>query len=69
MVDRLVLTSLDQPVFILKILFTFFKKGSLMRRSTALSLLLQLVFPGFSGKGKTRFIIFGPGKTEQRSFQ
>ncbi len=44
--DLLVLTSLDQLVFILKILFSFFtKQATCMRRSTALSLPLQLVFP------------------------
>jgi hypothetical protein len=38
-VDLLVLTSLDRPLFILKILFTFFiKQPTLMRRSTVLSL-------------------------------
>ncbi len=46
-VDLLVLTSLYQLVFILKILFTFVtKQTSLMRRSTVLSFPLQL---GFSG--------------------
>jgi hypothetical protein len=46
-VDLLVLTSLDQLIFILKILFTCFtQQATLMRRSTVLSLPLQLVFPG-----------------------
>jgi hypothetical protein len=41
----LYLTSLDQLVFILKILFTSFtKQGTLMRRSTVLSLPTQLAF-------------------------
>ncbi len=41
-VDLLVLTSLDQLLFILKILFTFFtKQPTLMGRSTVLSLPLQ----------------------------
>ncbi len=46
-VDLLVLTSLDQLLFILKILFTYVTKqaATLMRRSTVLSLPLQLVFP------------------------
>jgi len=45
-VNLLVLTSLDQLIFKLKILFTFFtKQATLMRRSTVLSLPLQLVFP------------------------
>jgi hypothetical protein len=46
-VDLLLLTSLAQLLFVLKILFTFFKKqGTLKRRSTILSLPTQLVFPG-----------------------
>jgi hypothetical protein len=46
-VDLLVLTSLDQSLFILKILFTFFtKQATLIRRSTVPSLSPQLVFPG-----------------------
>jgi hypothetical protein len=45
-VNLLVLTSLDQLIFKLKILFTFVtKQVTLMRRSTVLSLPLQLVFP------------------------
>ncbi len=45
-VDLLVLTYLDQLVFILKTSFSFFtKQASLRRRSTVLSLLPQLVFP------------------------
>jgi hypothetical protein len=48
-VDLLVLTSLDQLLLILKTLLTFFtKQASLRRRSTLLSLPLQLVFPGFT---------------------
>jgi hypothetical protein len=40
------LTSLDQLVFILKVLFFLFdKQATLIRRSTVLSLPLQLVFP------------------------
>jgi len=46
-VDLLVLTSLVQLLFILKIFFTFFtKQVTLMRRSTVQSLPPQLVFPG-----------------------
>ncbi len=47
-VDLLVLTSLDQFLFILKILLNFFTKeaNTLMRRSVVLSLPPQLVFPG-----------------------
>jgi len=42
----LVLTSLDELHFILKILFTYVtKQATLMWRSTVLSLSLQLVFP------------------------
>jgi hypothetical protein len=45
-VDLLVLTSLDQLNFILKILFTFFiTQTTLMWSSTVLSLPPQLVFP------------------------
>jgi hypothetical protein len=45
-VDLLVLTSLDQLLLILPILFSFFtNKATLMRRSTVLSLPLRLVFP------------------------
>ncbi len=42
--DLLVLTSLDQLIFILKILFAFV---TLMRRSTVLSHPPRLVFPAF----------------------
>jgi hypothetical protein len=46
-VDLLVLTSLDQLIFILKILFSFLtKQATLMRRSTVPSLPPQLEFPG-----------------------
>ncbi len=46
-VDLLVLTSLDQLLFTLKILFTFLtKQATIMRKSTVLSLSPQLVFPG-----------------------
>ncbi len=48
-VDLLVLTSLDKLLFILKILFAFFtKQATFMRRSTVLSIHLQLVFPGWT---------------------
>jgi hypothetical protein len=44
----LVLTSLDQLLLLLKILFIFFtKQSNLMRRSTVLVLLPQIVFSGF----------------------
>ncbi len=49
MVDLLVLTNLDQLIFILKILFTFLQNNLqlLIRRSIVLSLLpVLLVFPG-----------------------
>jgi hypothetical protein len=47
MVDHLVLTSLDQLLFILNMLFTIdAKQAVLMRRSTVVSLSLQSVFPG-----------------------
>jgi hypothetical protein len=46
MFDLLVLTSLDQLLFILKILFNFItKQATSTRRSTVLSLPLQLGFP------------------------
>jgi hypothetical protein len=47
----LVLTSLDQLLFIMKIkLFApfFTKQDTLMRRPTVLSLPIQLVFPGLA---------------------
>jgi hypothetical protein len=48
-VDVLVLTSLDQFVFKLEIIFSFLtKQATLMRRPTVLSLPPQLVFPGLS---------------------
>ncbi len=51
-VDLLVLTSSDQLTFMLKILFTCAaKQATLMRRSTVLSLPLQLVFPVY-GQGE-----------------
>jgi hypothetical protein len=47
-VDLLVLTSLDQVLLKLaNIIFYFTKQATLMRRSTVLSLPLQLVFPGY----------------------
>jgi len=53
-VDLLVQLSLEQLIFKLKILFTF---GTLMRRSTVLSLPRQLGFPGVSlcDIGRTMF--------------
>ncbi len=49
-VDLLVLTSLDQLLFILKIFFfTFFtKQATSMRKPTVLILPPQLVFPGLT---------------------
>jgi len=45
-IDLLVLTSLDQLIFMLKVLFTFnTKQANLMRGATELSLPLQLVLP------------------------
>ncbi len=50
-VDLLAPTSLDQRLLIVKTLFPFFtKQTTLMRRSTVLSLSLQLVFPGITQK-------------------
>ncbi len=47
--DLLVLTSLDQLIFILKIVFTLIKKqATLIRRSTVLSFPPQLVFPALT---------------------
>ncbi len=45
-VDLLVLTSLDQLLLILKIIFILISKAALFRRSTVLSLPPQLAFPG-----------------------
>ncbi len=46
-VDLLKITTLDQHIFISKILFTFVtKQATLMRRSIVLILPFQLVFPG-----------------------
>ncbi len=48
-VDLLVLTSLDQLLFIMKVWFSFFSKhATLMRRPIVLSLLHQLLFPALS---------------------
>ncbi len=47
MVDLLVLTSIYQLLFILKIVLTFLtKQATLTRRSIVLSFPLKLVFPG-----------------------
>ncbi len=61
LVDVLVLTILDLVLYILKLLLTFFtKQATLMRRSTVLSISLQLVFPVCIGrevllKGKAQY--------------
>jgi hypothetical protein len=47
-VDLLVLTSLDLLLLISRTLFFFTKHGDLIRRSTVLSLPLQLVFPALA---------------------
>ncbi len=48
-IDLLVLTSLDQLLFLLKILFSCFTKwANLMKRSMVLSLPAQLVFPALA---------------------
>ncbi len=66
MVDLLVLSSLDQLLFIMKILFRCFtKQATLLRRSTVPSLPPQLVFPGlpiFMSMVRTtlRMLIPGP---------
>jgi hypothetical protein len=45
--DLLVITTFDQLFFLLKTLFIFYtKRGTLTRRSTVQSLILQLEFPG-----------------------
>jgi hypothetical protein len=44
--DLLPQTNLDLLLFILKILFTFLRKATLMRRSIVRSLPYQLGFPG-----------------------
>jgi hypothetical protein len=55
-VDLLVLTSLYQLLFILKILFSYVtKQAALMRRSTVLSLPFQLAFPGWTLKKTSRY--------------
>ncbi len=48
-IDLLVPTSLEQLLFVIKILFTSFTRhGVLMRRSVVQTLPLQLVFPDIS---------------------
>jgi hypothetical protein len=48
-VDLLVLISLDQVILILaNVIFSFTKQATLMRRSTVVSLPVQLVFPALS---------------------
>ncbi len=48
-VDLLLLTSSDQPLLKLKVLFTFVTKQAILkRRSTVQSLPFQFVFPGLS---------------------
>jgi hypothetical protein len=50
-VDLLALTSLDQLLFTLKILFFFItKQATLTRRSMVLSLPVKLVFPGIADR-------------------
>jgi hypothetical protein len=50
--DLLVLTSLDQLLFISKILFTLIsKQATFIRRSTVLSLPSQLAFPDSTPEG------------------
>jgi hypothetical protein len=50
-VNLLVLTSLDQLIFIIKILFTFDTKQVILKRgSSVLSLPFQLVFPDIEYK-------------------
>jgi len=45
-IDLFVLTGSDQLIFVMKILFTFVtKQAALLKRTTLLSLPLQLVFP------------------------
>jgi hypothetical protein len=45
MFDLLILIGLDELLFVLKIVYSFFTKQALKRRSIVLSLSLQLVFP------------------------
>jgi hypothetical protein len=57
-VDLLVLTSLDQILFIFEILFNLFtKQDALTRRSMVLTLLLQIVLPGSSIGAQLSIII------------
>jgi len=57
--DLLVLTSLDQLLFKLKILFTFLmKQPTLMWRSTVLRFPLQLVFPDLAELGLFMLLSF-----------
>ncbi len=54
-VDLVVLTSLDQLIFKVKIFLTFVtKQATLMRRSTVLSLSLQLLFPALTRQLKSQ---------------
>ncbi len=56
-VDLLFLISLDQQLLIMRTLFTFYKKATLIRSSTVLSLPFQLVFPGNSALGCLSFMV------------
>ncbi len=52
-VDLLVLASLDQLLYTLKLFYLFAKQATITWRSTVLSLSPQLVFPG-----TTHFVLF-----------
>ncbi len=59
--DLLVLTSLDQLIFKLKILFTIYTERATLIRSIVLSLPLQLVFPALAYqacRSQTLLLIF-----------
>jgi hypothetical protein len=54
-VDLLVLTSLDQLIFVSKMVFYFFaKRATLTRRLAVLNLPSQLVFPGSTMRSMLR---------------
>jgi hypothetical protein len=55
--DLLVLTNLDHVVLIMKIFTLVTKQVTLMRRSTILSLPVQLVFPGLNCEDQSELFL------------
>ncbi len=69
-VDHLVITSSYQLISKLKILFTVaIKQAALMRRSTVLSLSLQLVFPGCGYSWQVSFKLCCPNVCRRSGFR